>query len=176
MESGVGGRSRSSEAIWSDDFCALQKRGRVLGCARRKGKIGFAVLFVLLKTKGQAFAKLNGCYEHLGSGNFSEAMTSLTGEGSEAFALSPALNDTDDFWHRLEYFVEEAFLMGCSIEGLSSFCLGMLAECFFPVFLQELASTITDVVFSPDTHTESFLVVSLVEIEFVCFKSSILGA
>ncbi len=61
---------------------------------------------------------MNGCYEHLGSGNFSEAMTSLTGEGSEALSLSPALNETDEFWHKLEYYVEEAFLMGCSIEGV----------------------------------------------------------
>lgn len=45
-------------------------------------------------------------------------MTSLTGEGSEAFGLSSALGETDEFWHKLEYYVEEAFLMGCSIEGV----------------------------------------------------------
>jgi hypothetical protein len=54
----------------------------------------------------QAFAKLNGCFEHLGSGNFSEAMTNLTGEGSEAVALVPEMVHSEEFWGKLEYYVE----------------------------------------------------------------------
>ena len=33
----------------------------------------------------KAFAKLNGSYSNIESGNFYEAMTDLTGEGSETF-------------------------------------------------------------------------------------------
>ena len=65
----------------------------------------------------KAFAKLNGNYENMGSGNFSEAMSNLTGEGSEAYPLTPEMAETDEFWRKLEYYVAEAFLMGCSIEG-----------------------------------------------------------
>ena len=66
----------------------------------------------------EAYAKLNGTYEHLGSGNFSEAMSNLTGEGSEAFPLTPDMAASDEMWAKLEYYVEEEFLMGCSIEGV----------------------------------------------------------
>lgn len=63
----------------------------------------------------KAFAKLNGCYEHCASGNFSEGMTNLTGEGCETFTLTPSMAREDVFWRKLEYFVAEAFLMGCSV-------------------------------------------------------------
>ena len=73
----------------------------------------------------KAFAKLNGSYEHLASGNFSEAMSNLTGEGSEAYELTPEMAQTDSFWKKLEYYVAEAFLMGCSIEGRGEHDNGM---------------------------------------------------
>lgn len=73
----------------------------------------------------KAFAKLNGCYENLSSGNFSEAMTDLTGEGSEACALTPEMAESDEMWKKLEYYVAEQFLMGCSIEGVGEHDNGM---------------------------------------------------
>lgn len=57
-----------------------------------------------------------GCYENIGSGNFSEAMTDLTGEGSEAVPVDPSMGENDEFWKKLEYYVSEQFLMGCSFE------------------------------------------------------------
>jgi hypothetical protein len=66
----------------------------------------------------KAFAKLNGCYEHIASGNFSEGMTDLTGEGCETFELNPSMARDDSptsFWKKLQYFISEQFLMGCSI-------------------------------------------------------------
>lgn len=71
----------------------------------------------------KAFAKLNGCYANIESGNFSEGMTDLTGEGSENFKLdSPEtqaqlVNGT--FWKMLLYFEAEQFLMGCSMSAQS---------------------------------------------------------
>jgi hypothetical protein len=63
----------------------------------------------------KAFAKLNGNYENCASGNFGEGMTDLTGEGCESFDLTKV--EKEDFWSKLAYFHEEAFLMGCSKQG-----------------------------------------------------------
>jgi hypothetical protein len=73
----------------------------------------------------KAFAKLNGRYEHIASGAFSEGMSDLTGEGSELYALTPEMAKNDEFWKKLEYFRDEAFLMGCAIEGVGEHDNGM---------------------------------------------------
>ncbi len=62
----------------------------------------------------KAFAKLNGCYEYCASGNFSEGMTDLTGEGCEMFELDAKMSHESgpgSFWEKLSYFVNEQFLM-----------------------------------------------------------------
>lgn len=67
----------------------------------------------------KAFAKLMGCYEHITSGDFSEGMTNLTGEGCEIYPLNPSLardsNPATSLWEKLKYFASEQFLMGCAI-------------------------------------------------------------
>ncbi len=45
-------------------------------------------------------------------------MSDLTGEGSELYALTPEMAKNNEFWDKLCYFRDEAFLMGCAIEGV----------------------------------------------------------
>lgn len=73
----------------------------------------------------KAFAKLNGCYEHIASGSFAEGMSDLTGEGSELYNLSADMASDTAFWDKLVYFRDEAFLMGCAIEGVGEHDNGM---------------------------------------------------
>jgi hypothetical protein len=65
----------------------------------------------------KAFAKLMGSYENTASGNFSEGMTNLTGEGCETMTMDRKMVHDGSMWKKMQYYDEEAFLMGCSIKG-----------------------------------------------------------
>jgi hypothetical protein len=111
------------DAAWRvvtvDDYVPVKESGSMIfGHCKNDNEYWVALV-------EKAFAKLNGSYENLSSGNFSEAMSNLTGEGSEAYEVTPEMAASDEFWGKLEYYVAEAFLMGCSIEGRGEHDNGM---------------------------------------------------
>ena len=94
-----------------DDFVPMKFRQIRFGKCSDKSEVWVPLL-------EKAFAKLNGSYEACASGHFGEGMTDLTGEGCESYNLKGI--DGEAFWKRLQYFHDEAFLMGCSISPTSS--------------------------------------------------------
>lgn len=67
----------------------------------------------------KAYAKLNGCYEHLDGGNLSEALQDFTGGICESIQIDPRdHNDAEKFEHLFEVMkkaYERSSLMACAI-------------------------------------------------------------